>query len=234
MLPKITALVARGRLQHKEANNAGAFKDLREAVVLLGDDPATAAKRVQLLKEQAKVLQDLNKPDYSQATLNEAIALQPGQPALALQLAKSLEKQGKYAEAEALYVQVKTQDPNSSVGLPLAYLAEKQNRMADALKGYSEIAATSQISMEKYSALVGIGRIQHQQRRYVAAYNSFSLAVSIVPESSDAYLGKGYAERKLGRTCPAVQSWKTYISIEPNGNDRKVIEKWMRRFPNCK
>ena len=99
----ITALVARGRLQHKEANNAGAFKDLREAVVLLGDDPATAAKRVQLLKEQAKVLQDLNKPDYSQATLNEAIALQPGQPALALQLAKSLEKQGKYAEAEALY-----------------------------------------------------------------------------------------------------------------------------------
>ena len=223
-------------MQKNANDNAAAFKDLREAVVLLGDEPATAARRAQLMKEQANVLKAMDKSSDSQATLSEAIALQPGQPTLALQLAKSLEKQGKYAEAEALYTQIKTQDPNANVALDLAQMAEKQNKLADALRDYTQIAATSQVTKEKYLALLGIGKIQHRQRRYVAAYNSFNLAVSIVPESesADAFLGKGYAERKLGRACPAVASWKKYIEFNPKGSDRKVLENWMRRFPNCK
>ncbi|HEY9906373.1 MAG TPA: tetratricopeptide repeat protein, partial [Thermosynechococcaceae cyanobacterium] len=131
-----------------------------------------------------------------------------------LQSAHSHYQAGNLGEAEALYLQVLQQKPQSISALSwLAAIAERTGRPEAAIAHYEQILSLHPNSSETHSNL---GSLLCQQGRVKDAIAHHQQALALSPQDPDAHYNLGvvfYQDRQLEA---AVQHYKEAIALRPN------------------
>lgn len=131
----------------------------------------------------------------------------------ALQQATELHHQGRLSEAEHLYQQVLTRQPQNFVALHrLAVISLQQAQFEQALQRVESALVVDPLSeaalMNRGTALLALGRSDEA----VAVYQAVTKGN---PESADAHFNLGNALMASGRISEAVESYGASLSLRP-------------------
>ncbi len=129
------------------------------------------------------------------------------------QRAQEILRQGRTAQAIALYEEASRADPfNVRLKKTLGFLYFKQNDLSNSLARYEEAARLAPDDPELHYAL---GLIDMRTRNFTSAASRFSLAVSRSPDLVKAHFALGEAYEALGRFEDAAFQYRKVLTLNP-------------------
>lgn len=145
-----------------------------------------------------------------------------------LNQAVALHREGRLAEAEALYRQVLAQSPpNFQLQYRLALLQHQLQRPREALEA---ITAALAINPEAVEALVLQGALKAQLGAPHEALASFDRALALKPDFADAFYNRAMVLFEIGRLEDAICDFDRTLAMTPNaagawGNRGVVLQR---------
>jgi len=103
-----------------------------------------------------------------------------------------------------------------SGALDMAYRAESDGRLDDAISGYTEALKANPTDVE---ALNRRGLVYREMRRFDEAMADFNEALRINPDYADAYLNRGNLKRRRNELAGALVDYEAALRIAPNFSD---------------
>jgi predicted O-linked N-acetylglucosamine transferase (SPINDLY family) len=130
------------------------------------------------------------------------------------QKAYSFHQQGDLVNAQILYKQVLSIDPNHFEALNLLGVIEAKNKNTQAAISLLEKAIAVQpnnaVSYYNYGLLLkDVGQLAEADR-------SYSKAISLNPNFAEAYFNNGNVLRELARTQEAINCYQKAVALKPN------------------
>ena len=154
--------------------------------------------------------------EYQEATefLSKAVQLNPGDPSLHYNLAKSMADGGATQESLIYFDKALVLDPHYT----------------DALMGYGEVLAdltNYPKALDAYDRVIDLrpdfaeawsnkGSVLHSLKRYREALACFEKAILIDPISPQAYYNRGISEKEIKQLNDAVNSFSKAITLKEN------------------
>ncbi len=170
-------------------------------------DPQLASAHFSL----GKALAQCGRGKEADEAFEKSFKLSPTRDALAR--ASQLHQQGKFEEAEKIYRQVLSQEPNNVDALRmLAMIAAAANKPLD-----SERLLRKVISLAPDFALaqLDMGRNLKEQDRYDEAIPYFKKAIALEPNNAHSYFLLGGVLAPAAQTQEAADNYKKCLSINP-------------------
>jgi len=134
-----------------------------------------------------------------------------------LSQAVTLHRQGKFAEAARLYIEILHQEPRHFAALHLLGVAAfQQGRLAEAIEG---IRAALEIQPDNADALTNLGLALATASRFEEALAHYDKALAIRPDLAQALHNRGNALQSLGRLAEALDSYDRSLALQPNNPD---------------
>jgi len=128
---------------------------------------------------------------------------------------------GKLSEAEALYRQIISAEPDSPhgyVGLGTSLLY--QDRLTEAQEAYTN--ATRRSPQTPY-AYIGLGSVAYSRGDFQAAQQAYAVALELDETNADAHLGMGLALGELEQYDAAIEHLKLFLELAPDTQQRTSI-----------
>jgi tetratricopeptide (TPR) repeat protein len=153
-----------------------------------------------------------DRPEQALECYRRATQIDPGSFEWLYYLASLLAKQGKHAEAAAVFTQALRPDPSYlPARLKLAENLLEAGEIEESNGVYAEIVDDIPGTVEAY---YGLGRIAVLKGNPAAARESFRKACALFPTYGPAHYALAQADRKLGRTKEAEQELALYAHHE--------------------
>lgn len=205
-LVEVRIALARYRLRRGDA--AGAVAALDPVAQEAAAKPALAAMRIRALAAAGRLL--------DAASVAEA-ALQkfPGDPAILLAQAASLESSGKPDEAAALYRDAAARDPAAFE--PRLALGRIALARGDTARAATEIAAAVEKGPREPAAHTALGELEAAQGRAPAAEAAFRAALAIDAEYAPAEIGLAKLALARGDAAGARARLQRALAADPRG-----------------
>ena len=151
----------------------------------------------------------------------------------------ALHRQGRLADAEAIYRQIIAAEPAhfDSVHL-LGVILHQRGDPAAAAK---QIGRALQIDPDSAIALNNCGNALLELKRYEEALGSYDRALALQPDYADALCNRGAVLHELGRYHEALASCEASIAAESGyaeaysnrGNTLKELQRWEEAVLSC-
>ena len=197
------------RLNADPQLTAQALHHARRAVSL---DPAVPLTHIKL----GKILAETGQHELAIAELAQALALAPGNADASRELAEVLATQGKFAEAEKLYLESIRERPTDWLGhLQLAFFYEDRARLAESER---QLREAGKLAPENETVVRNLGRLYRLQGRYPEAVDQFLRAIQLQP-SARSYNSLGLTYYLMHDYRKSVVALET--AIELNGSDHQ-------------
>ncbi len=130
-----------------------------------------------------------------------------------LKEAVALHQAGRLADAEKIYRQILTIEPDHFDGLHLlGVISAQSGRYADAVE---RISAALKLNPNHFNALCNCGNAQLALARFENALASYDRALALRPDAVDACLNRGNALHALGRHGEALASYDRVLMLQP-------------------
>jgi tetratricopeptide (TPR) repeat protein len=181
-----------------------ALDHARRAVTL---DPSVPLTHTKL----GRILAETGQHEAAIAELQRALELAPGNADASRELAEVLANQGKFAEAEKLYLQSIHDRPTDWLGhLRLAFFYEDRARLAESEKQLREAGT---YAPQNETVARNLGRLHRMQGRYGEAVEEFLRAVKLQP-SARSYNALGVTYYFMHDYRKAVVAFETAIELD--------------------
>jgi tetratricopeptide (TPR) repeat protein len=175
----------------------------------------------------AQVYQDVNRGADAVKLLDEARLKFPTDISIAFELGAVLEKQKRYADAEAAFRQILTRDPDNAPTLNyLGYMLADRGERLDESVGYLKKAL--QIDPENGSYLDSLGWAYFKSNKYDLAADNLQRAAGQLKTNSVIQDHYGEVLFKLGRYDEAIGAWTRALEGDGDSIDRGEIDKKIR------
>jgi tetratricopeptide (TPR) repeat protein len=132
----------------------------------------------------------------------------------------TLHRQGRLADAEQLYQEILSQQPNhSDARYLLGVIALQTRRLALAVELFRQTIAQRPDFAEAHNnlgaALADLGRLED-------ALSNYDHAIALKPDHFGAHNNRGAALARLGRFAEALPSYDRAIALQPNSADAYI------------
>jgi tetratricopeptide (TPR) repeat protein len=175
----------------------------------------------------AQVYQDANRGADAVKVLDEARLKFPTDTSISFELGAILEKQKRYADAEAAFRQVLTHDPDNAPTLNyLGYMLADRGERLDESVGYLKKAL--QIDPENGSYLDSLGWAYFKSNKFDLAADNLQRAAGQLKTNSVIQDHYGEVLFKLGRYDEAIDAWTRALAGDGDSIDRGEIDKKIR------
>jgi tetratricopeptide (TPR) repeat protein len=175
----------------------------------------------------AQVYQDANRGADAVKVLDEARLKFPTDVSISFELGAILEKQKRYADAEAAFRQVLTHDPDNAPTLNyLGYMLADRGERLDESVGYLKKAL--QIDPENGSYLDSLGWAYFKSNKFDLAADNLQRAAGQLKTNSVIQDHYGEVLFKLGRYDEAIDAWTRALAGDGDSIDRGEIDKKIR------
>ena len=149
----------------------------------------------------------------AEAVLRKAILLFPDNSDCRVSLARLLKRQGKLAEAEAIYGELIKLSPDAFFHVELGELRAAQGKWTEAEKCYRDAIELAPKFARAHNALAIALR---DQTRYDEAIEAFADAIGQEPKMAEAHFHLGNAYWQQGKADLATASYRTAAELRPN------------------
>ncbi len=130
-----------------------------------------------------------------------------------LQTALALHQQGRLAEAEAIYREILSSQPDHFDALQLlATIAGQQNKMTEAIELFYRAL---KINPEHPASLNNCGNALQMLKRYDEALLSYDKSIAVQPDNADTWCNRGMVFQALKRYEEALESYERAIALRP-------------------
>ncbi len=130
-----------------------------------------------------------------------------------LQTALALHQQGRLAEAEAIYKEILSSQPEHFDALQLlATIAGQQNKLTEAIELFH---SALKINPEHPASLNNCGNALQMLKRYDEALMSYERAIAVQPDNADTWCNRGVVLQALKRYEEALESYERAIALRP-------------------
>lgn len=130
-----------------------------------------------------------------------------------LQTALALHQQGRLAEAEAIYREILSSQPDHFDALQLlATIAGQQNKMTEAIELFYRAL---KINPEHPASLNNCGNALQMLKRYDEALLSYDKSIAVQPDNADTWCNRGVVFQALKRYEEALESYERAIALRP-------------------
>lgn len=129
-------------------------------------------------------------------------------------------QQGRLRDAEALYKQALTSDPNHFDALHLLGVVSLQTNRAE--RGIELIRKAVALDPAAVSAIGNLGAGLHDLNRFEEALTCFDKVIALRPQDAGAHCNRGNALGGLKRFDEALAAYDTAIAIEPRFTEAHV------------
>ncbi len=121
---------------------------------------------------------------------------------------------GQYAEAERIFRQVISLNPQDATAYyNLGNALYAQNKLEEAITAYNQAIALNPQDATAYNNLGNALADQNKLEEAITAYNQ---AIALNPQDATAYNNLGYALQLQGQLEAAIASYETAIRLDPN------------------
>jgi tetratricopeptide (TPR) repeat protein len=195
-------------LNFYEAGNFAAAEPLFRK--MLEDEP----QNLEVLYILSLALQQQNKSEDATKFLNQAIEIQPGNPAFHIALGNSEVQAGDLDSAEQAYRKATQIDANLvHAQNGLAFIELAQGRAADA---EHSLRLALKADPENIQALLNMGIALYEQSRSAEAINYLNKVIAVEPDkdAAHAYLGRAFMAQ--GNAGFAIQCYKNALTRRRN------------------
>jgi predicted TPR repeat methyltransferase len=135
----------------------------------------------------------------------------------AIELAITLQKNGRLTEAARVFAQVLEQAPDHPRGLHFAgVLAHQQGRSDEAV---ALIERSLRLAPDDADACSNLGLIQQSAGRLEPAVEAYRRAIAIAPDHANAHSNLGVLLRVTGHAVDAEAEYRTAIALDPGHAD---------------
>lgn len=131
--------------------------------------------------------------------------------------ALQLHRSGRFAEAEALYLQILDAQPDIPDVLHLLAVIAFQTGQHD--KGFKLIRRAVSLKPNFPEAWLNLGNAHKEKRQLAEAIIAYRLAIAHRPDYSEAHSSLGLALVESGETDQAIAACRTAIALNPNNAD---------------
>lgn len=137
--------------------------------------------------------------------------------------ARRLIEQGDVTQAEEIYRQATTIEPNN----PLGYIGIGTCRLTLNDFGGAEVMYQKALGLDPQStqAQIGLGAIEYGRRHYAQARDWYAQALSLKPDLADAHYGIALCADALGETERAVHEYEAYLHLVPESTFADYAQK---------
>jgi tetratricopeptide (TPR) repeat protein len=211
----------------RDPNNADALLNLGSIARLKGN--AGEAERyveralsvnpnsIGALAELAELKRDQNELSESIRLYREALALHDSNPALYLGLGDSLQRAGRYPEAEAAFVRVLELDPDSfEARYNLGVTYGQQQRTEEALRYYEAALALRPEHPQAVSVLNNLANLYLARGEREAAVSHFERAVAASPSHFESRFNLGVQYLQAGELGRGIEMLEAAVALRPN------------------
>jgi len=169
------------------------------------------------LAELAELKRDRNELPESIRLYREALALHDSNPALYLGLGDSLQRAGRYPEAEAAFVRVLELDPDSfEARYNLGVTYGQQQRTEEAMRFYEAALALRPEHPQTVSVLNNLANLYLASGDRDAAVSRFEQAVAASPSHFESRFNLGVQYLQAGELDRGVAMLEAAIALRPN------------------
>jgi predicted Zn-dependent protease len=170
---------------------------------------------------------DANRGPQAVKVLQEAQAKFPGEMSIMFQLAAALEKQKRFTESEAQFLQLIAKEPENAPALNyLGYmLAERGERLGESVEYLKRALA---IDPENGSYLDSIGWAYFKDGKLDLALENLKRAADRLLANSVVQSHYGEVLFKLGKFDEAIAAWNRALSGDGDDIDRGDIDRKIR------
>ena len=169
------------------------------------------------LAELAELKRDRNELPESIRLYREALALHDSNPALYLGLGDSLQRAGRYAEAEAAFVRVLELDPDSfEARYNLGVTYGQQQRTEDAMRYYEAALALRPEHPQAVSVLNNLANLYLARGEREAAVSRFEQAVAASPNHFESRFNLGVQYLQAGELERGIAMLEAAVALRPN------------------
>ncbi len=175
----------------------------------------------------AQVYVDANRGPDAVKVLDEAQTKFPSDTSIGFELGAVLEKQKRYADAEAAFRQVLVHDPDNAPTLNyLGYmLADRGERLDESVAFLKKALA---IDPENGSYLDSLGWAYYKSNKFDLAVDNLKRAAGQLKSNSVIQDHYGDVLFKLGRYDEAIEAWTRALAGDGDSVDRPEIDKKIR------
>ncbi|MBW1843800.1 MAG: tetratricopeptide repeat protein, partial [Deltaproteobacteria bacterium] len=168
------------------------------------------------LAELAELKRDRNELPESIRLYREALALHDSNPALYLGLGDSLQRAGRYAEAEAAFVRVLELDPDSfEARYNLGVTYGQQQRTEDAMRYYEAALALRPEHPQAVSVLNNLANLYLARGEREAAVSRFEQAVAASPSHFESRFNLGVQYLQAGELERGIAMLEAAVALRP-------------------
>jgi len=137
-----------------------------------------------------------------------------------LQEALTLHQGGRLREAETLYRQILTAQPDHPDALHyLGLLAQQVGKIEIAVE---LIERALSIRPDYVEALINLGNALKSQGRFEEAVAKYQSALALQPENADGYYNLGNALEAMGRLDDAAASYRQAVTLKPDDIEARI------------
>jgi tetratricopeptide (TPR) repeat protein len=187
------------RIYSEKKDYARSLAESEEALVLQPDNYAA-----RLLHSSALI--GLGKKDQARNEILTLLKQAPNSPDAQYQLAWLSLQEKDYKEAEELFKQMRTTNPNDPRGL--AGVVESEVKQSDYKSALALLREEVQKNPSHLEYRIGIANILIGDKQYDAAIQELQQVVAKNPKSSDAYVRLGAAYQLKGDTGAAIENYR--------------------------
>lgn len=203
-LRKVEALLAMGRPA--------------EAALLAERLPERDAPTPEFLRVRGRAFRAAGRMVDAESSFREALALQPGDPGLAADLATTLAAQHRYRDAlpfarEAVSLRPEVAAYHALVG----FVADRLGYTAEA-RGALELARTLAPADAEAHSVLGFHLLRVGEP--AAALEAFAAAIAADPRHAEAFRGLARARLQTGDWAGAQAAWSEALGVDPTLHDR--------------
>jgi len=197
-----------GYLDYRGGNLDRALESYQKALKFAGDEP-------EILYEIANVYVKKNRIQEARATLQTALAADPGHTRSRYLLAGILAVSGESGRALEEYRRVVEEDPEyyEEGYLHIATLLAEKGEFPQAEEALGQLIARNP---ESYLAFYYRGRIRATQKNFDGALADYDEALKIAPGFDAALLDSGAVLEILDRNAEAEERYKKALQASPN------------------
>ena len=198
-----------------------------QAVAVLEDVVGKRGDQPSAYVALAQVYADANRGQQAVKLLQDAQAKFPSDTSIAFELGAVLEKQKRYADAEAAFQHVLSRQPDNAPALNyLGYMLAERGERLDESVGYLKKALA--IDPDNGSYLDSLGWAYFKEDKLDLAADNLKRAADQLTTNSVIQDHYGDVLFKLGRYDEAITAWTRALAGDSDSIDRAAIDKKLR------
>jgi predicted TPR repeat methyltransferase len=145
---------------------------------------------------------------------NKALSIKHGNAGAYCNMGNSLQEQGKFEEAIALYNKTLSLKPDyADAYYNMGIALQKQNKHEEAIVAYNRVLS---IKPDNAAAYCNMGNSLQEQGKFEEAIALYNKTLSLKPDYAYAYYNMGVALKEQGKLEEAIDAYNKALAINPD------------------